>query len=286
MFASFGKTQPYKYNSKEYDDKKGLNWYDYGARMYDATTGRFTMVDPMVENAYSGSSYAYCLNNPFKLVDPTGCFASTHTDSLGNVVNAFNDGDLGVYRHNTDRKGTLAELAELHSRQYTTAGGDRMGRTLYWDEFVPFLNQGITINYGTTFDSEFANYATFTSTMDIITLAKKSRGNGKLDTKRKLGNYGATFRGSYMTTRSLENYLAGYNAGNANISFEAFQKLAGALHIEKNFGNRTLTKMQMLSIILLGNYKSLRPDLFKAPQWGEEYYQYRMSKKGWQDAFR
>ena len=30
MFASTGNVQPYKYNGKELDAKKGLNWYDYG----------------------------------------------------------------------------------------------------------------------------------------------------------------------------------------------------------------------------------------------------------------
>lgn len=35
-------SQPYKYNGKELDTKNGLNWYDYGARYYDAVLGRFT----------------------------------------------------------------------------------------------------------------------------------------------------------------------------------------------------------------------------------------------------
>ena len=35
LFASSGNVQPYKYNGKELDAKKGLNWYDYGARHYD-----------------------------------------------------------------------------------------------------------------------------------------------------------------------------------------------------------------------------------------------------------
>ncbi len=32
VFANTNNIQPYKYNGKEFDSKKGLNWYDYGAR--------------------------------------------------------------------------------------------------------------------------------------------------------------------------------------------------------------------------------------------------------------
>ena len=72
VFASSGNVQPYKYNGKEYDGKKGLNLYDYGARMYDAALGRFTTVDPSAENYFNTSLYAYCGNNPINRIDLDG----------------------------------------------------------------------------------------------------------------------------------------------------------------------------------------------------------------------
>ena len=64
--------QPYKYNGKEQDQMHGLNQYDYSARNYDPVMGRFTTMDPLAEKYFSISPYAYCLNNPIKLVDPDG----------------------------------------------------------------------------------------------------------------------------------------------------------------------------------------------------------------------
>ena len=83
VFASSGNVQPYKYNGKEYDGKKGLNLYDYGARMYDAALGRFTTVDPSAENYFNTSLYAYCGNNPISRIDPTG--ADWYEDKQGNL---------------------------------------------------------------------------------------------------------------------------------------------------------------------------------------------------------
>ena len=68
IFASTGNIQPYKYNGKELDTNKGLNWHDYGARMYDAALGKFTTMDPMAKKYYGMSPYTYCTNNPAKKV--------------------------------------------------------------------------------------------------------------------------------------------------------------------------------------------------------------------------
>ena len=72
ILASTSSVQPYKYNGKEQDRKGGLDWYDYGARMYDPVLGRWHVADPMSEKNYSITPYGYCLNNPVKHIDPDG----------------------------------------------------------------------------------------------------------------------------------------------------------------------------------------------------------------------
>ena len=93
VFASSSNVQPYKYNGKELDTKKGLNWYDYGARHYDATLGRWLVVDPLAEKYYAWSPYAYCYNNPVKFVDVDGRYGESIWDvsSLLIGVKSFSD---------------------------------------------------------------------------------------------------------------------------------------------------------------------------------------------------
>ena len=83
VFASTGNVQPYKYNGKELDTKKSLNWYDYGARHYDAALGCFTSVDPSSENYFETGLYAYCGSNPINRIDPNG--ADWYQDNNGNL---------------------------------------------------------------------------------------------------------------------------------------------------------------------------------------------------------
>ena len=82
LIADLGSVQPYKYNGKELDTKKELNWYDYGARQYDAAVGRFTTVDSSSEKYYSTSPYVYCGGDPINRIDPTG--ADWYRDEYGN----------------------------------------------------------------------------------------------------------------------------------------------------------------------------------------------------------
>lgn len=64
--------QSYIIKGKELDRMHGLDWYDYGARHYDAAIVSWPTMDPLAEKYYSISPYVYCGGNPVNLIDMNG----------------------------------------------------------------------------------------------------------------------------------------------------------------------------------------------------------------------
>ncbi|WP_347160478.1 RHS repeat domain-containing protein [Pontibacter chitinilyticus] len=62
----------YQYNGKEKQEELGLNWMDYGARMYDAQLGRWHVADLLAEKYHVLSPFVYVANNPLKFIDSDG----------------------------------------------------------------------------------------------------------------------------------------------------------------------------------------------------------------------
>ena len=91
--------QPYKYSGKEYDQLHGLNLYDFSARFYDPSLGRFMTMDPLAEKYYGWSPYAYCANNPLRFIDPKG---KDIWDFIGGIVHSVGSNlTLGAIPINT-----------------------------------------------------------------------------------------------------------------------------------------------------------------------------------------
>lgn len=239
----------------------------------------FYSVDPLAEKAPGWTPYRYGFNNPIRYTDPTGMFESTHTDEYGNVLAVYDDGDNGVYKHAGKGDEAAKNVEKNYSADNTSAGGEKMGETEYWDEFINPETGNVmtstTIQFGKSWDPIIDRMSAIADGMDLKEIAANSGPGGLFDIKAKYGNVGGLLDGKYATSRSAGNYLAGYNAAGGTyfgvgITFTTFQKLAGALHVKGS-----LTNGEKAGIVLRGT--SYGP----APAYGEVMYQYRMSRLGW-----
>ena len=115
--------QRYKYNGKELDRMHGLDWYDYGARFYDATVAMWFNVDPLAEKACSYSPYSYCGNNPIIAFDPNGMETHVVSNSNGTytVIGGILNKDRNIYVYTQDKNGNYIKGKSIGMTTSTTS---------------------------------------------------------------------------------------------------------------------------------------------------------------------
>jgi len=79
-----------------------LEWYNYGFRMQDPQVGRWFSIDPLSEESYMLSPYAYGVDNPIRFIDAYGLSAEAYITNneteISNFLNFLvNGGSLDSY---------------------------------------------------------------------------------------------------------------------------------------------------------------------------------------------
>ncbi len=92
--APLSKPNNYKFNGNEEQTDFSWDIYDFNARFYDASLGRFMNIDPLADQFVSYTPYHFTHNNPTNLVDPTGMSAYGQTSVAED--RAAHDAALGI----------------------------------------------------------------------------------------------------------------------------------------------------------------------------------------------
>ena len=233
VFASTGNIQPYKYNGKELDTKKGLNWYDYGARHYDVALGRWFVVDPLAEKMSAWSPYVYCFNNPVRLIDTDGAIPTLYEAAL-------------ISKHVYGDKVELAGGWKVSNIAYKTMNSDSGLQSAVYERTV----DGVTEYVYATAGTQLTDYKDWLE--DITQLfGKTNQYSESINIAEQLSEELSSFELTFVG-HSLGGGLAAANALHTDKNAITFNPAALSSATKKNLGLNPLNKGNITNVIIRG----------------------------------
>jgi len=127
----------YLYNGKELIEENDLQYYDYGARMYDPVLGRWGVADPLADQREWVSPYNFVQNNPLNRIDPDGKFDW--------VINKANE----IYWDENATSPATTKIGETYLSKSGTGIDEGTGNTLIYNSDGT-IRQGVRTLGGVT----------------------------------------------------------------------------------------------------------------------------------------